>query len=139
MTPFTGGCLCGKIRYSISGRPSFPHFCTCHQCQRWSGAPVVAWVDFPLTAVEWSGTLGQPSWFRSSPGARRGFCPSCGSTLCALDDGSKKVCITIATLDDANLVVPRSQSFPKSAPTWLRVRALQPRRRTVRSVKRTGR
>jgi hypothetical protein len=120
---YTGGCLCGRIRYRLTGKPMFPHFCSCHQCQRWSGAPVVAWADFPRKGLVWDGPGGEPALFRSSAGTQRGFCSSCGGTLCALDDGSDKVSMTIATLDDPNSLVPKSQSFRESAPVWLRVKA----------------
>jgi len=56
---YTGGCACGRVSFSISGKASFPHFCSCNVCQRWSGAPVVAWVDFPLNALDWTGPDGQ--------------------------------------------------------------------------------
>ncbi len=55
MVRFTGGCLCGQIRYTLAASPEFPHFCTCHMCQKWTGAPVVAWADFPLAWTDWPG------------------------------------------------------------------------------------
>jgi hypothetical protein len=56
--------------------------------------------------------------------ARRGFCPKCGGTICAVEDGSDKICVTIATLDDPDVIVPEARSFPNSAPSWLRVEAI---------------
>lgn len=134
-----GGCLCGSIRYTVTGRASFPHFCSCHMCQRWSGAPVVAWVDFPLSSLTWDGPGGAPTLYRSSETAQRGFCSRCGGTLFALDDGSDKICITISTLDDPNSLLPRSHSFPESAPTWLRVSAEAPARAAGRPKARGSR
>ncbi len=119
MAEHTGGCLCGNIRYTTSGNATFPHFCSCKMCQQWSGAPVVAWVDFPRESVIWDGPGGEPALFRSSNFAQRGFCPKCGGTLCALDDDSDMSCMTIATLDDPDSIVPTSQSFPDAAPKWL--------------------
>ena len=121
MVIYKGGCLCGSIRYSISGSPTFPHYCTCRMCQKWSGAPVVAWADFPLAALVWDGPGGPPATYRSSPEVQRGFCSTCGGTIFALDDGSSTICITLSTLDDPDSVVPASQSFPESAPRWLRL------------------
>lgn len=124
MAEYSGGCLCGHVRYRIAGAPTRPHFCSCRMCQRWSGAPIVAWVDFPRDAVSFDGPGGVPTLFRSSATSQRGFCPRCGGTLCAVDDGSDKICMTIATLDDSHAIVPTSQSFPDFAPAWLRVEAV---------------
>jgi hypothetical protein len=123
MKAYKGGCLCGNIRYTLSGEPAFPHFCTCRMCQKWSGAPVVAWADFPLESIAWDGPGGEPATYRSSPDVQRGFCSKCGGALFALDDGSKTICMTVATLDDPSTVVPSSHSFPESAPAWLIVKA----------------
>ncbi len=121
MAEYFGGCLCGNIRFRVADPATFPHFCTCRQCQRWSGAPIVAWVDFPAHSLVWDGPGGEPSMFRSSKQTQRAFCSRCGSTLAALDDGSDTVCITIATFDDSNLFVPESQSYRCNAPKWLHV------------------
>ncbi len=123
MVQFTGGCLCGQIRYSQTACPEYPHFCTCHMCQKWTGAPVVAWADFPLDSLTWDGPGGEPTMYPSSEETRRGFCPRCGGTLCALDEGSTTICMTVATLDDPGAVAPTSHSFPESAPAWLEVKS----------------
>lgn len=118
MNEYTGGCLCGNIRYKLTGEPIFPHSCSCHMCQRWSGAPIVGWVDFSRASLIFDGPGGYPTLNRTSKTTQRGFCPICGSGICALDDGSEEISITIGTLDNPNLIVPQSQSFPESAPSW---------------------
>jgi hypothetical protein len=118
----TGGCLCGHIRWEATGKPSFPHLCSCGQCRRWSGALTVAWVDLPLDGFRWTGPGGEPAIFRSSDRTRRGHCPACGSALCALDDGSDRIALTIATLDEPNPIMPgRQHSFRDGLPPWWRV------------------
>lgn len=121
-TTYSGGCLCGHIRYTATGEPSWPHYCSCRMCQRWSGAPVVAWVDFPRDTVTFDGPGGEPALFRSSKKTQRGHCPKCGGAIHALDDGADMICLTIATLDDPDALAPESYSFPKAAPSWLRLR-----------------
>ncbi|MBC7880031.1 MAG: GFA family protein [Anaerolineae bacterium] len=119
MSEYTGGCLCGKIRYKISEEPIFPHFCSCHMCQRWSGSAVATWVDFPRVSLSFEGSGTELTLYRTCETTQRGFCPVCGSGICALDDGSEYICITVGTLDDPNPMAPESQSFPESAPSWL--------------------
>lgn len=118
-TEYTGGCLCGHIRYRITGAPDWPHYCSCTQCQKWSGAPVVAWVDFPLASITYDGPGGAPAMFRSSKKTRRGCCPQCGGSICALDDGADTICITMSSLDDNSGLTPESHSFRDMAPDWL--------------------
>ncbi|RYE59425.1 MAG: aldehyde-activating protein, partial [Rhizobiaceae bacterium] len=35
--PFTGGCTCGAVRYTVTGEPVAMVDCQCRQCQRESG------------------------------------------------------------------------------------------------------
>lgn len=90
-------------------------------CQRWSGSAVAVWVDFPRTSLIFEGSGSEPTLYRTCETTQRGFCPVCGSGICALDDGSEYVSITVGTLDAPNLILPESQSFPESAPSWLKV------------------
>jgi class 3 adenylate cyclase len=75
----TGGCLCGDIRYEIVKPAIDSGYCHCKMCQRFSGAPVVAGATFPKDGVRF--IIGEPTYYRSSPIAERGFCPRCGSSL----------------------------------------------------------
>jgi adenylate cyclase len=75
----TGGCLCGDIRYEITKPAIDSGYCHCKMCQRFSGAPIIAGATFPKDGVRF--TKGQPTYYRSSAIAERGFCPRCGSSL----------------------------------------------------------
>ena len=93
---FTGGCLCGGVRYEVRGALSDCHACHCGQCRRQSGHFVAATGaqkdDFMLTSE------GSLKWFRSSSFARRGFCADCGSAL-FWDDGGEEISINAGSLD----------------------------------------
>lgn len=114
---YRGKCLCGRIQFSLCGEPTDPHVCCCQMCQHWSGAPLVAWVNFPLASILHEGE--QPTLYRSSHHTQRGFCSQCGSTLFALDDGSDTICMTMAVLDEKDNLFPEFESFSEHAPTWL--------------------
>ncbi len=79
VTEARGGCLCGAVRYQVSGplRPSVA--CHCEQCRRTSGHYVSATAcrQRDLTFDEDRGL----AWYRSSDFAERGFCRECGSSL----------------------------------------------------------
>ncbi|MFE7804520.1 GFA family protein [Streptomyces sp. NPDC057430] len=74
-TARSGGCLCGKVQFTVTGEPDYPHTCSCQDCQGLSGAPMMSWVSFPLDGLAWSGA--EPSWHYTWPDSKRGFCPSC--------------------------------------------------------------
>jgi hypothetical protein len=75
----TGQCLCGAIRYQLTGEPRHVAVCHCRDCRRSAGAPMVSWAMFPESAL----TLlqGQPKTINSSGSAMRSFCPDCGTGL----------------------------------------------------------
>jgi len=93
--PKTGGCLCGGIRYEISGPLRPVIYCHCRQCQKTSGHHVAA-SSAPRDSIKITGEL---RWYRSSETARRGFCPTCGGNL-FWDGPGKNLSIMAGTLDD---------------------------------------
>ena len=44
---WTGGCLCGSIRYRASDAPHWASYCHCGMCRKVSGAPFMGFVEFP--------------------------------------------------------------------------------------------
>ena len=120
MEKFTGKCLCGYIKFTLTSKPENPHLCYCNMCQLWSGSPMVLWADFPLSSLKYKS--GKPALYRSSKKTQRGFCPKCGSTLFALDDGSKYICMSVSTLYQKNKIVPEFESFKGNSPRWMQVK-----------------
>jgi len=90
----TGGCLCGKVRYTVSGSLRPVIACHCQQCRRTSGFHVAA-TSAPRESVV---IVGDVSWFRSSETSKRGFCGICGSNL-FWDGPGKNLSIFAGTLD----------------------------------------
>jgi hypothetical protein len=74
-----GGCLCGAVRYQVSGTARHVALCHCTDCRKSAGAPMVAWAAFPENAFTL--TKGAPTTFNSSGAAMRSFCPKCGTGL----------------------------------------------------------
>lgn len=72
-----GSCLCGDVRFEVSGEPKGPSMCHCGQCRKQSGG-VWSSAFVPESDLKISGEI---NWFASSEGAKRGSCPRCGSFL----------------------------------------------------------
>ncbi len=119
---YTGGCLCGAIRFEAKGPAEKPHTCSCKMCQRHSGALTTAWVEFPKGAVRWTGKGGEPALFKSSDITRRAFCPDCGSSLGAVD-AAPTIGLLLGVFDKAHLkeLAPVYHSYRSGRPKWWRV------------------
>ncbi|MGN5631516.1 GFA family protein [Streptomyces sp. AC154] len=116
----TGGCLCGRIRFTTRGPAVFPHTCVCPHCQKLGGTPMMWWVGFET--VTWTGEGGEPTWYETFEGeAKRGFCPNCGCRLAAIDSDVLEVGINVTALDDTSApdLVPIHTSFHNNAAHWL--------------------
>jgi len=124
--PFEGGCLCGSIRYRSTGAPLRAVICHCSMCRRHSGAPVLSFVHFPVGEFTWIG--GQPTRFRSSENAERGFCPKCGSTLSMHEQVlGDRVQIALGSLDEPDRVRIDDHVWTEDSITWFEVADELPR------------
>jgi len=75
----TGGCLCGAVRYEVSGPLRDVVNCHCSMCQRLHGnfGPHSKARKVDITITNTDGL----AWYKTSEVARRGFCRECGSSL----------------------------------------------------------
>lgn len=74
-------CLCGAVRLRATLPTKWVAHCHCTYCRRAHGAPFVTWAGFVSSQVVPEPDALAPTWHASSPGARRGFCPRCGSPM----------------------------------------------------------
>ena len=106
---WTGGCLCGAIRYRSSAAPEYASYCHCGMCRKASGAPYSGFVQFPDGAVEW--TKDEPAQYHSSAGVIRRFCSTCGSSLTFEADGV--MFIALGSLDAPDQVELDCHTYTK--------------------------
>ncbi len=119
-TKMEGGCLCGSVRYGISGTPFAAEFCHCRMCQKSAGAVVVCWMD--LLASQLNCTADKPSEYASSEHVRRGFCRECGSAISFRDTRRPEyLSLAIASLDDPDLVEPGYHIYTESQLKWFTI------------------
>jgi len=76
-----GGCLCGAVTFTATLPSKWCGHCHCTLCRKAHGAGYVTWVGFEEAQVSTNDDAGQLAWYESSPGAERGFCQQCGSTM----------------------------------------------------------
>lgn len=124
-TRFTGGCLCGAVRYEATAEPELTLFCHCTQCQKESGSPFSAEVIVPRTAVSIEGEMSEYDAIADSGSkVTRKFCGVCGCPILLefeREDYRDTVCITAGSLDDASWVQPQVHVFTATKQPWVHI------------------
>lgn len=114
---YTGGCLCGALRYEAGGTAADLAFCHCTSCRRATGATPVPWGTFPRR--EFVVTRGELQEFPSSARVFRGFCRTCGSSLTYRHEARPgEIDVALATLDDPEALRPQSHIWLQDRLSW---------------------
>ncbi len=95
--PVTGGCLCGAIRYESTEPPDWVSYCHCRMCQKAYGGLFCLMAAFSGETFRY--TQRKPTYYQSSPLAKRGFCGNCGSPVDMWYEGKPDPYILVGTLD----------------------------------------
>ncbi|NRA86312.1 MAG: GFA family protein [Rhizobiales bacterium] len=116
-----GSCLCGKVKFQISGEPYSLSYCHCSRCRKAAGvfsAVLIGKADDLLI------TEGQAEIAKFSPGAEwkleRCFCKTCGTSLGDMATGDIYV-IAASALDDDLTIRPTVHIHTESKPNWYEI------------------
>ena len=93
-----GGCLCGQVRFRVTGEKMQATLCHCGNCRKASGAQSLAWVTGPVNRFSWE---KEPANYQSDTKAIWSFCSHCGTTL-TYQHGRRPddIDITVGSLDN---------------------------------------
>jgi hypothetical protein len=109
MNQFTGGCLCGKVRFTAVGQPYRVGVCHCIDCRKHHGAVFHASAIFPHEAVSLEG--------QTHVYAGRHFCPNCGSTVFGRSDD--EVELNLGSMDSPDQFTPTYELWTIRRESWL--------------------
>jgi hypothetical protein len=117
---YSGGCLCGQVRYEAEGEPLFAGLCYCADCQKASGSAFIPFMGFAGSAVRSSGPTRQFASKSARGGdAVRNFCRVCGSLVFGGEVGKDDLFTVYAgSLDDPSSFRPTIAIFARSRPAW---------------------
>ena len=120
---FTGGCLCGAVRYEADGDPIVSGHCHCRDCQKASGSGFIPFMLFDAGAIRITGetTLVRSISLRGSE-AVRNRCARCGSLVFGGILGvDQDHTIYAGTLDDTTRFNPLVAIFTRDRPAWVTI------------------
>jgi hypothetical protein len=108
--PYTGGCLCGAVRWRLEQRPLAVNACHCMDCKKSTGATNVLML---LVRSEAFSSTGETEVYRKRADSGRELdihrCVQCGTRMFHQNLSSTALTfITAGTLDDPSWAVPTS-------------------------------
>ncbi len=125
-----GACLCGAVRFRVTGAPLWVTHCHCTSCRRASGAPMSTWVG--VQDAQFALLGGEPARVESSPGVTRSFCASCGTPLTyQAERYPGEVHVMIGAFDDPGAFTPTHHVWTSERVPWLHIEDGLPRRARV--------
>lgn len=119
-TTYYGQCLCGAIRYRISGEPLTVYACHCTDCQRRTGSVLA--LSMIIRRAQLELLAGSPAAYTAAlPDGRRKsgrLCADCGTRLWGEPRNTDVVVIQPGTLDQPAGLVPVAHQWVRSAQPW---------------------
>ncbi len=109
MERYVGGCLCGCVRITATGRPFRVGLCHCLDCRKHHGALFHASAVFPESAVTVTGET------RDYKG--RHFCPRCGSPV--FGRSGDEIEVNLGALDSPSQLAPTYELWTVRRESWL--------------------
>ncbi|HEY1028749.1 MAG TPA: GFA family protein [Pseudomonas sp.] len=109
MSRFTGGCLCGQVRFEASGQPYRVGVCHCMDCRKHHGALFHTSAIFPQEAVK---TEGETAQYQG-----RHFCPRCGSPV--FSRSADEIEVNVGSLDAPDQFTPTYELWTSRREAWL--------------------
>jgi len=132
MSVLRGSCLCGGVKFEITGPLLRPLNCHCAFCRKQHGAAFRSRARVRRTDFRWVNGEDLLSWYEATPGYRRGFCRVCGSPVVNRAEAHSPLAqaqpqtldelgIALGTLDDDPGIRPESHIFVRSKAPWFEI------------------
>lgn len=81
MSGYPGGCLCGRVRFTVRPPVRFCAHCHCDNCRRAHGAAFVTWVGVKEDQLTFESGEDALVRYTTATEAFRTFCRDCGTTM----------------------------------------------------------
>jgi hypothetical protein len=119
-TILNGSCLCGAVKYEVTGEPKRFFHCHCSRCRKATGTGHASNLFVQPGMLKWLKGEAQIRAFKV-PEAKRftnNFCGICGSRLPRQAKDTDTVMIPSGSLDDDAPIKPQARIFAGSRASW---------------------
>jgi len=115
--PYTGGCLCGAVRYTLKARPLAINACHCQDCKRLTGATYNLALTVLRKDLEHSGQL--EAYHKTADSGRKAHvrrCAVCGTRMWHEPNAlPEQIFLLTGTLDDSSWAIPTGHIWVEKA------------------------
>ncbi len=117
-----GSCLCGTVKYQMTGPFKIFQYCHCSRCRKFTGSAFSPNIFVPPERFNWIageklvGHYDHPDakYFATC------FCKQCGSSLPWAVQGDRNIVVPAGTLDDKPDIEPFQNIFWNSKALWFK-------------------
>lgn len=113
-----GTCLCGTLRYEITGPFVDMLYCHCSRCRKQQGAPFATIGTVAIGDLHWLAGEQEVARHSAAPGGPRHFCPHCGSPAPTAVPALGLAFIPVGTLEGDVGMRSRAHIFVGSKASW---------------------
>ena len=116
---YAGGCLCGSVRFEITGPIRNIVYCHCSQCRKAQGSAfatngIVRASDFKILSE-----TNVLTSYESTPGQTKYFCKICGSPILSKTESKpEQVRVRLGTIESDISERPLAHIFVTSKANW---------------------
>jgi hypothetical protein len=117
--PFTGGCLCGAVRFEVTEPLVSSGYCHCTRCQRRTGTAASPGARIAPGSLRVLAGAEHIKAYEPDDGFAKVFCSACGSALWSRSqEDPEVVSIRLGALDDDPGIRPTYRQFVAYAAPW---------------------
>jgi hypothetical protein len=117
--PFTGGCLCGAVRFEVTEPLVSSGYCHCTRCQRRTGTAASPGARIAPGSLRVLAGAEHIKAYEPDDGFAKVFCSACGSALWSRSqEDPEVVSIRLGAFDDDPGIRPTYRQFVAYAAPW---------------------
>ncbi len=115
-----GSCLCGQVRWVLTGPFDAFHLCHCSRCRKATGSAHAANIFSRTENITWLSGENLIKRFDLPEAERfsKCFCTRCGSTVPCVSRTGQYLLIPVGTLDDDPGITPGDNIFWADRAAW---------------------